>query len=276
MAATTGNQKLKDWVDHWAEILQPDAVEWCDGSDEEWDRLTALLVDGGTFTPLDPAKRPNSFLAAVRPRRRRPGRGPHLHQLRARDRRRAHQQLAGARRDEGRAARALPRRDARPHDVRGAVLDGPARLAHRPHRRAALRLRLRGREHADHDPHGPGASSTCSATTASSSRASTRWATRSCSPTAPPGPTCRGRATPRTSTSPTSPRPARSGATARATAATPCSARSASRCASRRRWRATTAGWPSTCSCSASPARRARRPTSPPRSRRPAARRTWR
>ena len=67
MAATTGNQKLKDWVDHWAEILQPDAVEWCDGSDEEWDRLTALLVDGGTFTPLDPAKRPNSFLALSDP-----------------------------------------------------------------------------------------------------------------------------------------------------------------------------------------------------------------
>ena len=35
MAATTDNQKLKDWVDHWVGILQPDAVEWCDGSDEE-------------------------------------------------------------------------------------------------------------------------------------------------------------------------------------------------------------------------------------------------
>ena len=33
---------------------------------------------------------------------------------------------------------------------------GPARLAHRPHRRAAHRLRLRGRQHAHHDPHGPG------------------------------------------------------------------------------------------------------------------------
>ena len=36
------------------------------------------------------------------------------------------------------------------------VLDGPARLAHRPHRRAAHRLGLRRRQHADHDPHGPG------------------------------------------------------------------------------------------------------------------------
>src|SRR6187401_1560640 len=67
MAATTGNQKLKDWVDHWVEVLQPDAVEWCDGSDDEWQRLTALLVDGGTFTPLNPDKRPNSFLALSDP-----------------------------------------------------------------------------------------------------------------------------------------------------------------------------------------------------------------
>ena len=47
MAATTGNQKLKDWVDHWTEILQPDAVEWCDGSEAEWNHLTQLLVDSG-------------------------------------------------------------------------------------------------------------------------------------------------------------------------------------------------------------------------------------
>ena len=82
--------------------------------------------------------------------------------------------------------------DARPHDVRGAVLDGPARLADRPHRRAADRLALRRGEHADHDPHGPGARSTCSATTASSCPACTRSGCRS--PTAPR--TCRGRATP--------------------------------------------------------------------------------
>jgi len=67
MAATTGNQKLKDWVDHWAEILQPDAVVWCDGSDEEWERLTTLLVESGTFAALDAAKRPNSFLALSDP-----------------------------------------------------------------------------------------------------------------------------------------------------------------------------------------------------------------
>jgi phosphoenolpyruvate carboxykinase (GTP) len=67
MAANTTNQKLKDWVDHWAGVFQPDDVHWCDGSDEEWDRLTQQLVDGGTFTRLDESKRPNSFLARSDP-----------------------------------------------------------------------------------------------------------------------------------------------------------------------------------------------------------------
>jgi phosphoenolpyruvate carboxykinase (GTP) len=67
MPATTSNQKLKDWVDHWAAVLEPDAIEWCDGSEEEWDRLTQLLVDGGTFTRLNDSKRPNSFLAVSDP-----------------------------------------------------------------------------------------------------------------------------------------------------------------------------------------------------------------
>jgi len=67
MAATTTNQKLKDWVEQWAGVFQPERVEWCDGSDEEWARLTALLVDGGTFEALAPNARPNSFLALSDP-----------------------------------------------------------------------------------------------------------------------------------------------------------------------------------------------------------------
>src|SRR5262245_38461581 len=67
MAATTTNQKLKDWVEHWAGVFQPDRVEWCDGSEEEWARLTDLLVEGGTFQRLNGDLRPNSFLALSDP-----------------------------------------------------------------------------------------------------------------------------------------------------------------------------------------------------------------
>ena len=67
MPATTTNQKLSDWVDHWAGVFQPDRVEWCDGSGDEWERVTRLLIDGGTFERLNPALRPNSFLALSDP-----------------------------------------------------------------------------------------------------------------------------------------------------------------------------------------------------------------
>jgi phosphoenolpyruvate carboxykinase (GTP) len=63
MAATTSNTRLKQWVNDWAEILQPDAIYWCDGSGEEYDSLCQSLVDTGTFTKLDEAKRPNSYWA---------------------------------------------------------------------------------------------------------------------------------------------------------------------------------------------------------------------
>jgi len=67
MAGTTSNQKLIDWVEQWQEILQPDSVEWCDGTSEEYDRLCRLLVDNGTFEELSETKRPNSYLALSDP-----------------------------------------------------------------------------------------------------------------------------------------------------------------------------------------------------------------
>ncbi|MFN7150745.1 MAG: phosphoenolpyruvate carboxykinase domain-containing protein, partial [Microthrixaceae bacterium] len=67
MAGTTSNQQLKDWVEEWREIFQPDSVEWCDGTVEEYDRLCQLLVDNGTFEKLSEAKRPNSYLALSDP-----------------------------------------------------------------------------------------------------------------------------------------------------------------------------------------------------------------
>ncbi|WP_433324726.1 phosphoenolpyruvate carboxykinase (GTP) [Spirillospora sp. CA-294931] len=65
--APTSNTELLDWVRGIAELTQPDRVEWCDGSEAEWERLTGLLVEQGTFRRLDPSKRPNSFYAASDP-----------------------------------------------------------------------------------------------------------------------------------------------------------------------------------------------------------------
>ncbi|NLD76565.1 MAG: phosphoenolpyruvate carboxykinase, partial [Acidimicrobiales bacterium] len=67
MTATTSNAKLKAWVDEWAEVFQPDAIHWCDGSAEEYDALAQTLVDGGTFEKLNDAKRPNSYLSLSDP-----------------------------------------------------------------------------------------------------------------------------------------------------------------------------------------------------------------
>jgi len=65
--APTDNARLVAWVREVAALTRPDVVEWCDGSDQEWERLTGLLVDSGTFTRLDEARRPNSFYAASDP-----------------------------------------------------------------------------------------------------------------------------------------------------------------------------------------------------------------
>jgi len=67
MAGTTTNQQLLDWVEEWRQIFEPDSVEWCDGTAEEYDRLCQLLVDNGTFEQLSDAKRPNSYLALSDP-----------------------------------------------------------------------------------------------------------------------------------------------------------------------------------------------------------------
>ncbi|MDX6227990.1 MAG: phosphoenolpyruvate carboxykinase [Frankiales bacterium] len=63
----TSHRRLIAWVETIAALTQPDHIEWCDGSDEEWSRLTELLVANGTLARLNPLKRPNSFLAASDP-----------------------------------------------------------------------------------------------------------------------------------------------------------------------------------------------------------------
>jgi phosphoenolpyruvate carboxykinase (GTP) len=59
----TNNEKLRAWVDTVAKLCKPDRVYWCDGSQEENDRLCNEMVESGTFKRLNPAKRPNSFYA---------------------------------------------------------------------------------------------------------------------------------------------------------------------------------------------------------------------
>ncbi len=67
LPAPTENKKLISWVAEVAQLTEPDRIEWCDGSEEEWNRLTQLLVDNGTFIRLNPEIRPNSFLARSNP-----------------------------------------------------------------------------------------------------------------------------------------------------------------------------------------------------------------
>ena len=65
--ATTDNARLQAWVAEVAQLTVPDAIHWCDGSDEEYEQLAQTLLDAGTFERLAEEKRPNSFLARSDP-----------------------------------------------------------------------------------------------------------------------------------------------------------------------------------------------------------------
>jgi phosphoenolpyruvate carboxykinase (GTP) len=67
VAYPTKNEKLIAWVEEVAKLTTPDRIYWCDGSQDEYDRLCQELVEAGTFIKLNEAKRPNSYYATSDP-----------------------------------------------------------------------------------------------------------------------------------------------------------------------------------------------------------------
>jgi phosphoenolpyruvate carboxykinase (GTP) len=65
--APTKHERLLGWVETMAELCEPDAIHWCDGSQAEYEHLCRALVDVGTFVELDPERRPGSYWATTDP-----------------------------------------------------------------------------------------------------------------------------------------------------------------------------------------------------------------
>ncbi len=176
--APARNQKLVAWVSETAALCKPDQVVWCDGSREEYDAMCELLVKGGTFTRLNPDKRPNSYLARTH----------------SSDVARVEERTficAETQEEVGPTNNWAPSDEMRatmrkvfdgcmrgPHHVRHPVQHGSDRLAHRQDRRRDHRQPLRGGQHGHHDAYREQSARRPWARTASSFPASIRSAHR--------------------------------------------------------------------------------------------------
>ncbi|MCL2747517.1 MAG: phosphoenolpyruvate carboxykinase (GTP) [Oscillospiraceae bacterium] len=61
------NKNLRDWAEEVRALCKPDSVHWCDGSQQEYDRLIKVMVDAGLATPLNPEKKPGCYLFRSHP-----------------------------------------------------------------------------------------------------------------------------------------------------------------------------------------------------------------
>ena len=130
--APTKNERLLAWVEEIAALTEPDAIHWCDGSAEEYDQLCQDARRRGHLRAALRRQAPGLLPRALRPRRRRARRGPHVHLLEReadagptnnwRDPAEMRETLTGLFTGSMRG----------PHDVRRAVLDGPAGLGREP------------------------------------------------------------------------------------------------------------------------------------------------
>ena len=150
------NRKLQEWVDSVEKMCQPDSVHWCDGSEQENERILKGMVDSGMATPLNPKKRPGCYLFRSHP----------SDVARVEDRTfiaSVRQEDAGPHEQLDRPCRTQKDHDIviyRLHegqdDVCHAVFHGPGRLENVQNRRRDHGQPLRRRQHAHYDAYGHG------------------------------------------------------------------------------------------------------------------------